>query len=255
MNLQCRVDLAAKYKAGPQIARVLTEDWCSRELYCPACDSNRLTGSKPNSPAIDFECAKCRQPFQLKGLKNWNPKKIVDAGYEAMIRAIRADRTPNLLVLQYSSAWLVQNLILIPRMFFSESVIEKRKPLGPNARRSGWIGCNILLSEIPSDGKISMISAGVPINEGHVRSEFLRVKNLSKIPPSLRGWTLDVLSAIRRLGKQDFSLQEVYEFESELKALHPKNENVRPKIRQQLQALRDLGMIKFAGDGRYVLPS
>jgi type II restriction enzyme len=255
MNLQCRVDLATKYKAGPQIARVLTEDWCSRELYCPACDSDCLTGSKPNSPAIDFECTTCEQLFQLKGLKNWNPKKVVDAGYEAMIRAIRADRTPNLLLLQYSSTWLVQNLMLIPRMFFSESVIEKRKPLAPNARRAGWIGCNILLGEIPSDGKIAMISAGVPLNKDHVRGEFSRVKDLSKVPPSLRGWTLDVLSAIRRLGKQDFSLKEAYEFESELKALHPRNENIRPKIRQQLQVLRDLGLVKFAGEGRYLLPS
>jgi hypothetical protein len=165
MNLQCRVDLAVKYKAATQIARVLTEDWCSRELYCPACDSECLTGSKPNSPAIDFECAKCEQLFQLKGLKNWNPKKVVDAG------------------------------------------------------------------------------------------EFSRVKDLSKVPPSLRGWTLDVLSVIRRLGKQDFSLKEVYEFEPELKELHPRNENIRPKIRQQLQVLRDLGMIKFSGEGRYLLPS
>ncbi|MGB6333083.1 MAG: DpnI domain-containing protein, partial [Candidatus Sulfotelmatobacter sp.] len=149
---------------------------------------------------------------------------------------------------------LVQNLMLIPRMFFSESVIE-RKPLGPNARRAGWIGCNILLSEIPSDGKITMISAGLPLNKEQVRGEFSRVKDLSKVPPSLRGWTLDVLSAIRRLGKQDFSLKEVYEFESELKALHPRNENIRPKIRQQLQVLRDLGMIKFAGDAHYLLPS
>jgi len=255
MNLQCRVDLAIRYKAAPQIARVLTEDWCSRELYCPACDSDRLTGSKPNSPAIDFECTKCEQPFQLKGLKDWNPKKVVDAGYEAMIRAIRADRTPNLLLLQYSSTWLVENLMLIPRMFFTESVIEKRKPLSPNARRAGWIGCNILLNEIPSDGKITVISAGVPLNKEQVRSEFSRVKDLLKVPPSLRGWTLDVLSVIRRLGRQDFSLKEVYEFESELKSLHPRNENIRPKIRQQLQVLRDLGMIKFAGQGLYRLPS
>jgi type II restriction enzyme len=255
MNLQCRVDLAIGYKAAPQIARVLTEDWCSRELYCPSCDSDCLTRSKPNSPAVDFECAKCEQPFQLKGMKNWNPKKVVDAGYDAMIRAIRADRTPNLLLLQYSSAWLVQNLLLIPRMFFSESVIEKRKPLAQHARRAGWIGCNILLSEIPSDGKITLISGGVPVKKKQVRSEFSRVKDLSGVPPSLRGWTLDVLSMIRRLGKQDFSLSEVYEFESELKVLHPRNENIRPKIRQQLQVLRDLGLIKFAGEGHYLLPS
>ena len=109
--------------------------------------------------------------------------------------------------------------------------------------------------EIPSDGKITVVSAGVPVNKEHVRSEFSRVKDLSKVPPSLRGWTLDVLSAIRRLGRQEFSLQEVYEFEFELKRLHPKNENVRPKIRQQLQVLRDLGIVKFAGEGCYLLTS
>jgi type II restriction enzyme len=251
MNLQCRIDLASKYKSGSQIARVLSEDWCTRELYCPACDSDRLTGSKPNHPAVDFSCAKCEQPFQLKSLRKWNPNKLVDAGYEAMLRAIRADRTPNLLVLQYSSAWLVQNLVLIPRMFFSESVIEKRKPLGPNARRAGWVGCNILLGEIPIDGKIPMISAGVPFRKEHVRQEFSRVKQLANIPPSLRGWTLDVLRAVRQLGKAEFSLQELYAFEPQLKALHPHNENVRPKIRQQLQVLRDTGLLHFTSPGNY----
>lgn len=255
MNLQCRFDLGSKYKAGPQIARVVSEDWCARELYCPACDSDRLNGSKPNNPAVDFECAKCAQPFQLKGLRNWNPRKVVDAGYEAMLRAIRADNTPNLLLLQYSSTWLVKNLLLIPRMFFSESIIEKRNPLGPNARRAGWVGCNILLGEIPPDGRIRMISDGVPVRKEEVREGFSRVKRLAELPPSFRGWTLDVLRTIRRLDRRGFSLQEVYEFESELKALHPRNENVRPKIRQQLQVLRDLGIIKFSGKGHYVFPN
>jgi type II restriction enzyme len=251
MDLQCRVDLAARYKAASQIARVLSEDWCTRELYCPACDSNRLMGSKPNSPAVDFECAKCDQPFQLKSLRHWNPRKVVDAGYEAMLRAIRADRTPNLLLLQYSSTWLVQNLLLIPRMFFSETVVEKRKPLGPNARRAGWVGCNILLSEIPLDGKIPMISDGMPVRKERVREEYSRVKQLAELPPSLRGWTLDVLRVVRQLGKPEFTLQEIYAFEPELKALHPKNENVRPKIRQQLQVLRDMGLLRFGAKGNY----
>ena len=251
MDLQCRVDLAAKYRAGSQIARVLSEDWCTRELYCPACDSDNLTGSKPNNPAVDFACARCEQPFQLKSLRHWNPRKIVDAGYEAMLRAIRADKTPNLLVLQYSSTWLVQNLLLIPRMFFTESVVEKRKPLGPEARRAGWVGCNILLSEIPLDGKIPMISAGVPVRKRLVREEFSRVKQLAEIPPSLRGWTLDVLQAARQLGKPEFALQEMYAFEPHLKTLHPNNQNVRPKIRQQLQVLRDFGLLRFGAKGNY----
>ena len=251
MNLQCRVGLASNYKAGSQIARVLSEEWCTRELYCPACDSDQLAQSKPNSQAVDFMCAKCQQLFQLKSLKNWNPRKIVDAGYEAMLRAIRTDRTPNLLVLQYSSTWLIQNLLLIPRVFFSESVIEKRTPLSSQARRAGWVGCNILLSQIPDDGKIAVVSEGVPILKRVVREEFSRVKRLAEIPPSLRGWTVDVLNAVRRIGKSRFSLQELYESEEQLKALHPQNQNVRAKIRQQLQILRDLGLLDFISPGEY----
>ena len=128
-----------------------------------------------------------------------------------MIRAIRSDRVPNLIVLQYSTEWLIKNLLLIPRVFFSESVIEKRPPLGPAARRAGWVGCNILLDRIPRDGKISLVASGSVVAEQYVREEFSRIRKLAEIPPSVRGWTLDVLAAVRRLAKPRFSLQELYE--------------------------------------------
>ncbi len=255
MDLRCSVELAAAYKAGPQIARVLSEDWCSRELYCPACDSSRISRSRANTPAIDFSCPKCEQAFQLKSLRTWNPRKVVDAGYGAMIRAIRSDRAPHLLLLQHTSAWLIQNLVLIPRMFFSESVIEERRPLSAKARRAGWVGCNILLSGIPEDGKIAMVSSGVCKPERQVRQEFERVRGLAELPPSLRGWTVDVLNAIRRLGKSEFSLEELYLQATELQAEHLRNRNVRPKIRQQLQVLRDLELLDFMGRGAYRLRS
>ena len=180
-----------------------------------------------------------------------DPRKVVDAGYSAMIRAIRSDRAPHLLLLQYTSDWCISNLLLIPRMFFTESVVEKRKPLSPTARRAGWIGCNILLNAIPEDGKIEMVSSGMPVSEEKVRQGFDRVRALAKVPPSLRGWTVDVLSVVRQLGKTQFSLQELYQFEGQLQALHPRNMNVRPKIRQQLQVLRDLDLIEFADRGHY----
>jgi type II restriction enzyme len=171
-----------------------------------------------------------------------------------MLRAIRADKTPNLLVLQYSPSWLVKNLLLIPRVFFSESIIEKRPPpLSPTARRAGWVGCNILLGRIPEDGKIAIVSNGVIVPERNVRREFSRVRRLAELPPEMRGWTLDVLNAIRKLGVPAFSLQEIYQCESELAAIHPRNQNVRPKIRQQLQVLRDLGLITFTGRGKYAV--
>jgi type II restriction enzyme len=80
-------------------------------------------------------------------------------------------------------------------------------------------------------------------------------ENWPKSPPSVRGWTLDVLAAVRRLAKPRFSLQELYELEPYLQGIHPHNRNVRPKIRQQLQVLRDLGLIKFTSPGNYAIRS
>jgi len=253
MNLQCRAELGLAYKAGSQIARVISEDWCRRELYCAACSSDRLSSSKASTPAIDFVCPECDQCFQLKSFKTWNQKKIPDAAYDSMLRAIRSDRVPNLLILQYSADWLVRNLLLVPGVFFSESVIEKRPPLSPKAQRAGWVGCKILLDRIPRDGKIPVVANGSTIAERQVREEFSRIRKLAEVPPSVRGWTLDVLTTIRKLAKARFSLQELYELEPYLQNIHPHNRNVRPKIRQQLQVLRDLGLIEFRSPANYAL--
>jgi type II restriction enzyme len=65
------------------------------------------------------------------------------------------------------------------------------------------------------------------------------------------GWLLDVLLCVERINKSAFSLEDVYAFEGALKAKHPANHNVRAKVRQQLQILRDKGVIEFVGRGRY----
>ena len=75
------------------------------------------------------------------------------------------------------------------------------------------------------------------------------------MPPAVRGWALDVLTAVRKLAKARFSLQELYELEPYLQKIHPHNRNVRPKIRQQLQVLRDLGLIQFTSPGNYAVHS
>jgi type II restriction enzyme len=36
-----------------------------------------------------------------------------------------------------------------------------------------------------------------------------------------------------------------------LHALHPSNRHIRPKIRQQLQVLRNLGLLEFVLPGEY----
>lgn len=253
MNLQCQPALAASYKSRSQIARILTEDWCARELYCAACSSNKLDRTETNAQTVDFFCPKCAQPYQLKSRQNAYTSKITDAAYAPMIQAIREDRTPNLLFLQYSHNWTVSNLLLVPRFFFSESIIEKRTPLGPDARRAGWVGCNILLGDIVADGRISLVSDGIALPSKDVRRRFDEMRALSDVRPETRGWTLDVLRIVRDIGKDNFSLSEAYDYADELQALHPHNQHVRPKIRQQLQILRDLGFLRFVAPGQYAV--
>jgi type II restriction enzyme len=63
------------------------------------------------------------------------------------------------------------------------------------------------------------------------------------------------MSCIEHLDKRDFTLDDMYGFAGELQRKHPQNAHVKPKIRQQLQVLRDAGLLTFAERGHYVLTS
>ena len=71
------------------------------------------------------------------------------------------------------------------------------------------------------------------------------------------GWTDDIVQILRimRLSVGDqFTLAEVYSSEEILKQLHPKNNTIKAKIRQQLQILQDNGYLEFVNNnGFYVL--
>jgi type II restriction enzyme len=86
-----------------------------------------------------------------------------------------------------------------------------------------------------------------------VRERWRRFAFLKRGLPQSRGWMADVLTCIRELGQDTFTLSDAYGFEGRLARLHPHNRNVRPKIRQQLQVLRDHGIIRFLGGGRYCI--
>lgn len=253
MNLRCDLSPAANYTSPTQRARVISEQWCLDNVYCPACPSPQLRSTIANTPCVDFICGKCSANYQLKGRKQELGAKIVDSGYQKMIESIEKGSVSHLFALRYDSAWNVQTLLVIPSFFFTKSAIERRKPLGPNARRAGWVGCNILLGHIPPSGRIPLILDGAPQPVAKVRAEFNALRYLNEIRPEARGWTLDVLRVVENLGKKHFTLDDVYAFEKELSRLHPNNKNVRPKIRQQLQVLRDLGRVRFLSSGHYSL--
>jgi len=251
MDLLMDPGVARGYKSPSQIARRITEAWGARNLYCAACEASTLWQTDPNTQAVDYRCVECGAVYQMKSGKQWSERRVPDAGYEAMMRAIVAGSTPNLLIMHYSWEWRVLNLLLVPSFFFTASAIERRKPLSFDARRAGWVGCNILLGSIAPDGRLPIVDRGLIVDPSHVRASYRRVQPLSGLDVALRGWTLDVLRAVRSLGRAEFSLSDIYALDADLGALHPENRNVRPKIRQQLQVLRDLGLIIFKGSGQY----
>jgi type II restriction enzyme len=171
-----------------------------------------------------------------------------------MVRALRSDAAPGLYVLRYDRLDLhVTDLLLVPRFFLHESAIERRPPLGPNARRAGWVGCNIRLDRIPRDGIIPVVRGRVVRPAADVRADYRRLAPLLHRRVESRGWTLEVLRCVREIGLPEFALADVYAFTNELAALHPRNRHVRDKIRQQLQVLRDLGVLEFVRAGQYRL--
>lgn len=89
------------------------------------------------------------------------------------------------------------------------------------------------------------------IDASAVREQYATVRPLAALNVRVRGWTLDVLRLVKKLSKRRFSLREAYAFAPELSKLHPNNRNIEPKIRQQLQVLRDMGLLKFVSRGEY----
>lgn len=252
MDLCFDREKAEGYKSPSQVARVLTEDWAARNLFCPSCKKPKLQTARDNTKVIDFLCDNCSEVYQLKSQSKPLSEKVLDSAYGPMIDSIKKNRTPNLFLLHYNSqSYCAENLMIVPRYFLTLSCIEPRKPLSPNARRAGWIGCNIILKEIPVDGKISIIKEGTVLSPETVRQSYERFRFLSRKKYEFRGWTADVLKVIRQLGKKDFSLGEIYAFEQYFQGLYPGNTRIRPKIRQQLQILRDRGVLEFTAKGRY----
>ena len=243
-----------RYKSGSQRARVSTEPWGEANLYSPACDSPKINSLPTGTHAVDFSCPTCASRYQLKSSANKFGSRVIDGAYAAMHRAITADQTPNMFFLHYKLPQLtVESVLLIPRFAFSLSCVEKRKPLSATAVRAGYVGCYFVLDRIPSDARIPIIQNARPVSSSQVRKAHNRIRSLEKISVEKRGWTLDVLQVVQSLGKLDFTLADVYAHTDTLAKLHPNNAHVRDKIRQQLQVLRDLGLLNFLGDGSYRL--
>ena len=250
MNLNFNQSLAADYKSPSQIIRILSEDWVANQSYCPNCNAEPLAAFTNGKPVADFYCTNCKEEYELKSKKAKLSNIINDGAYDTMIERINSDNNPSFFFLTYSQALSVNNFLIIPKQFFKPDMIMKRKPLSVTAKRAGWVGCNIDLRKVPESGKVFLIKDQQVIPRDNVTEQFQKTLFLRTQSIASRGWTLDVLQCIDKL-EANFSLNQVYAFADLLKLKHPENNHIKDKIRQQLQILRDKGIIEFISRGYY----
>lgn len=252
MQLSLNFNLATKFKSGSQIARIVTEKWVENNMFCPRCGNIKLNRFENNRPVADFFCENCNHEYELKSKRGPIKTKINDGAYSTMIERITSSQNPDFFFMSYSTQeMIVKDFVVIPKIFFTPSVIEKRKPLSSDAKRTGWVGCNIILSDIPKQGRITIVQNTKILNKDIVIKKFQNAEKLFISDIEKRGWLFDVLLCVNQIQNNEFNLNEIYTFEETLHDKHPLNNNILPKIRQQLQILRDKGFIEFLGNGRY----
>jgi len=251
VNLNLYSSLSDGYKNNSQKIRILTENWVNENIYCPSCGHN-VNEYKNNKPVADFFCSRCSEDYELKSKKgNSLGKTIADGAYNTMIERIIGDASPNFFFLNYEKdTYNILNFVATPNYMFIPEMIRKRKKGIPN--RPNYFMCNIDISSIPNSGKISYIKDGKVQSKDKVIDEWNKTIFLKQgYNLKSKGWILDIIKCIEKLGKNNFELRDMYQFEKYLKLKHPDNSNIQAKIRQQLQLLRDRNYLEFVGRGKY----
>ena len=251
MNLYFNTELAKNYCSHSQIVRILTEDWLANNVYCPCCGTYPVEQFENNTPVGDFYCTSCQEQYELKSKHAKSlGSKIADGAYHTMLERINSNTNPSFFFLSYDKKdWKVNNLIIVPKHFFTTDIIIPRQKCIPN--RPNYIMCSINTGALPNTGKISLIEQGKVVHQDKVIEQWKKNFYLREMKTESKGWLLTTMSYIDRLPNDEFSLRQLYDFEHELSLKYPNNTHIKDKLRQQLQFLRDQGMIEFLGRGRY----
>ncbi len=103
-----------------------------------------------------------------------------------------------------------------------------------------------IIQDTPREKEITFKPLEVEVEENDIF-------DVGKAPiiKNLTGWKLEVFNCLDSIESKTFLLNEAYAFEDVFSKKYPDNSNIRDKIRQQLQFLRDLGLIEFKGRGVY----
>jgi hypothetical protein len=158
-----------------------------------------------------------------------------------------ANLTPSGLSRNYEYGVLIKNEKLINQSYNDYCNICKNRSTGKLDIKN-TIQIESILSKIPPASKLEIPKLKLDYTES---IDEIYDKGPDIIVGNLTGWKRAVFLQLNLLNKQVFTTSDFNLLIPELKKQYPRNNNIEAKIRQQLQYLRDLGLIKFEGNGIY----
>ena len=249
MNLQLDLILAKQYENSSQKMRKVTESWITQNMLCPYCGKSYLIKAAANHQNADFTCPTCLEAYTLKCKNSPIHDKLQIGAYQPMMQSIASLDNPNFLFLEYDAKELrIQNLFMVPRYFFCIDTIEKRQPLSSPTRRQAWVGCNILLNRIPSEGHIYIVENEMEYTMQEVLEKRRQTNFMCSYKPRAREWIIDILNLIQ---EKEFTVEEICSYAPIMEIRYAGITDAQVRIRKVLRILRDNGIIIFVGKGIY----
>lgn len=247
MDLKLDTKLGKNYTSKTQISKNITEPWIRDNFNCPFCNK-KLKMYPQNNKCSDFYCDNCNEDFELKSKKGKFAKtKITGSSHKATIKKLKQNKFH--LILLERNERKVTGLTFIPKNFFYDEMIEKRKPL-----KDGRVQCMIRVELIPSFAKIQYVRDGEEVEKKIIQYKLDKIKEFKNIDPQNKSWKLFLLSIIDKIPENIFSfkdLQKIYndkENKKVIKKLFPNNKSIEGTVLKELQKLRDQKYIKFLND-------
>lgn len=151
------------------------------------------------------------------------------------------------LLSNYEYGVLISDLSIVEKVSTDYSILSNDENTG-KIKLSDIETVRKILNNIPKKESLDLPS--FEIKYEIETNDVIEIKG-EIITSNLSGWRLEVFKCIETLPSQYFSLSEINRFENSLKNIFPNNNHILDKIRQQLQQLRDLGLIEFLGNGQY----
>jgi len=159
MSLQEDIDEVKKeypiWKSQSRILGRAGEKYCCKHLKCINCDSSNWLECITNEKSKDQICKKCNKKYQIKCKKITEKQysilmtnkifKTIGAEYNTTLKSI--EQEIDYVIILYDKEYKILGILHINSDNINSDNIIPRNKLGPNARRAGWQGCNLIFKD------------------------------------------------------------------------------------------------------------